>query len=351
MRVDQLIGVHRMRLMGVVEAAPSVRAGCRMAGIHHSTYYRWLKMLEADGVAGLMARSRRSSVSSPARVRLESQVVAMSLANLPWGPDRLFYELRNQGVGVGSPSQVWRILKNHGLNQARYRYRLMAVTRGLSDAEEALASGERLLPRPPRPIGRLQAEQPGDLIQMDCFQIGRLKEARLGVSKRPGMVWQYTAIDVASSFTWAQLHTTAHNPSGVHTTALAHRVAQDLTTWGWEWKAATTDRGNEFINHRFRDTLRDLGVEHRLIAPGRPQSNGKVEQVQNTILQECWKPSFVTYHQPSITGLRQDLTEFLDYYNHHRPHTGRWNKGTPPTGIITPNQGMNLPGFHAGSFL
>jgi hypothetical protein len=67
-----------------------------------------------------------------------------------------------------------------------------------------------------------------------------------------------------------------------------------------------------------------------------------VEQVQNTLLQELWKPAFVSYTQPSITGLRQDLEDFLGYYNNDRPHQGKWNQGKPPADIIIPNSG-NTP--------
>lgn len=108
------------------------------------------------------------------------------------------------------------------------------------------------------------------------------------------------------------------------------RVADDLARWGYEWTRASTDRGNEFVSHRFTRQLEELGVEHRYIKPGRAQSNGKVEQVQNTILQECWKPALIGYVEPSITGLRADLEAFLDYYNTRRPHHGRWNQGDPP---------------------
>ncbi len=334
MRVDQLIGSHRMRLMAVVEAAPSVREGCRRAGIHPSTYYDWLQRLDRDGLDGLTPRSGRTRVKSPERIRLETEVVALSLANPPWGPNRLFHELHQRDVMVGSASQVWRILKHHRLNQRRLRYRMLAVAHGLTEADTALHRPAR---SSRRPVGALQAKQPGDLVQLDCFHIGALKEARLGRVKQPGVVWQYTAIDVASSFVWAELHTTAHNPSAIHTTALALRVAEDLTRWGWPWHRASTDRGNEFVDHRFQHTLTELGVTHRFIPPGRPQSNGKVEQVHNTILQECWKPAFVTYTTPSITGLRNDLDSYLTHYNNHRPHQGKWNNGQPPTTIITPN--------------
>lgn len=341
MRMEQVIGKYRMQLMAAVEQAPSIRAGCRQVGISHSTYYDWLRRLRRDGVDALTPRAGRLRVLSATRIRLESEVVALSLANPPWGSRRLFYELRGRHVGVGSASQVWRILKAHELNTRARRFRLIAAARGLSQADETLG----VLDRPQRSkasLGHLAADQPGDLVQFDCFHIGGLKEARLGAAKKPGVVWQYTAIDVASSFTWAQLHTTAHNPSAVHTSTLAHRVAADLAAWDWHWKACSTDRGNEFVDHRFGDTLAELGVEHRFIPPGRPQSNGKVEQVQNTLLQELWKPAFVAYTQPSITGLRQDLEDFLDYYNHHRPHGGKWNQGTPPAEIIIPNAG-NTP--------
>ena len=44
--------------------------------------------------------------------------------------------------------------------------------------------------------------------------------------------------------------------------------------------------------------LASLGAQHTLISPGRPQSNGFVERVQRTILEECWKPSFARYLVP-----------------------------------------------------
>ncbi len=338
MRMEQTIGKYRMQLMATVDSAVSVRAGCRAAGIHHSTYYDWLSRMRREGVEGLTPRAGRTRLMTPVRIRLEAEVVALALANPPWGPKRLFYELRRREVGVGSATQVWRILRSHQLNTRAHRFRLIAATRGLAAADETLERPRRSQRR----LGHLDAERPGDLVQFDCFHIGSLKEARMGAAKTPGVVWQYTAIDVASSFVWAQLHTTAHNPSATHTTALAHRVAQDMARWDWNWKGCSTDRGNEFVDHRFGDTLAEFGVKHRFIAPGRPQSNGKVEQVQNTLLQELWKPAFVNYTQPSITGLRRDLKDFLDYYNNHRPHGGKWNQGKPPTEIIIPNSG-NTP--------
>src|SRR3972149_2363682 len=186
---------------------PTVLAGTRQRRILSG-------VLRLEGSAAV----RTEQVIAQHRMRL---IAVVAWATPPWGPDRLFLELRRRGVAVGSMSQVWRILRSHELNTRSKRWRLMAAARGMSAATEAL---------PPRYRGRvgvLDATEPGDLVQMDCFHIGALKEARLGAAKTPGVVWQYTAIDVASSFLWVELHTTAHNPSAVYTSPLAHRAASD----------------------------------------------------------------------------------------------------------------------------
>ena len=71
-------------------------------------------------------------------------------------------------------------------------------------------------------------DHPGQLVQLDCFCIGRLSGTK-------GTVWQYTAIDVASAFTWATLQVTRRNPSATWTSQLARQVAADLAARGGGW--------------------------------------------------------------------------------------------------------------------
>lgn len=93
-----------------------------------------------------------------------------------------------------------------------------------------------------------------------------------------------------------------------------------------------TDGGSEFIAGTFRDTIAKLGADHVVVH--RPQTNGCVERVQGTILQECWRPAFARHLIPKYTGLRHDLERYLRYYNTDRAHTGRWNQGRTPESII-----------------
>ena len=324
MSVHDAVVAYRVQLVRLIEASGNRRQACREAGIHPSTFYRWRHRLSGDP-QGMMVSSRRVS---PRRVRLESQVVAVALAHPNLGPLRVADELaRVAGIEL-SASTVWRVLCAHRLNTRQRRWMLLA------GAPPPLPGRSPSLRSP----GRLEADKPGDLIQMDCFHVGTLKETRLGAHKaRRGVVWQYTAIDVASSFLWAELHSSTHNPDPARTTALAYRVAQDLRSWGWEPQAVSTDNGNEFRSSLFTNALEDLAVTHRFIRAGRPQSNGKVERVHRTLLEELYQPAFATYTEPSITGLRRDLDDYLTYYNWQRPHHGRWNQGQTPAAIIKPN--------------
>jgi hypothetical protein len=54
-------------------------------------------------------------------------------------------------------------------------------------------------------------------------------------------VWQYSAIDVASSYLWAEIHATAKNPSAKWTSELARHVAYDLKARGWRLEAVSSD--------------------------------------------------------------------------------------------------------------
>jgi transposase InsO family protein len=170
-------------------------------------------------------------------------------------------------------------------------------------------------------------DHPGELVQMDCFYVGRLRGTK-------GAVWQYTAIDVASAYTWAELWITPRNPSARWTSELARRVARDLRARGWSLEAVMTDNASEFRSEEFSSALERLGARQVFIRAGRPQTNGCVERVQGTILEECWKPAFARYLIPKITGLRLDLERYLEYYNTDRAHNGRWTRGRTPEEVL-----------------
>ena len=232
MTEDDVLFGYRLRLF-TLAAEIGVRPACRAMGVHHSTYYRWKEKLDRWGLEALRIRERRRPrMPNQIGPHLEQRILAFSLAHPGCGPRRISAELAREKWGGLRISEhgVWRVLKRHGLST---RTRRLALIAGYADAYER---------KPPTPPAErhIDATQPGEIVGVDCFYVGRLAGTK-------GTVWQYTAIDIASSYAWAELHTSEHNPIARHTKSLLHRVATELAKAGWKLGAVITDGMSEGV--------------------------------------------------------------------------------------------------------
>jgi transposase InsO family protein len=250
---------------------------------------------------------------------LEQRVIAFALGHPGLGPRRIAAELaRDKWGGIRiSEHGVWRVLVRVGLNTRSKRLALVARHRDPYERKPDSTPPER----------HIDATEPGQKVQLDCFYVGRLSGTK-------GTVWQYTAADVASGFAWAELHATERNPRARWTRELVHRVARELKAAGWRLREVTTDNGSEFRASEFGEAVERLGARRRFIKAGRPNSNGCVERLQLTILEECWRPSFARSLVPKMTALARDLDDYLAYFNLDRAHTGRLTQGRVPADTV-----------------
>lgn len=327
MTKDDRFYLTRVALFGHAQRVGVSRA-CRDFGVHRSSYYRWRRQVLLYGFEILRPRERRlPRMPNQFPAWLEQKIVTFALANPGLGPRRLAAQLAQPnplGELQVSASGLHKVLGRHGLGTRERRLAFIAGYTAPAEREP-----------PPRPVAlHLEADKPGDLVQVDCFHIGTLSGTK-------GKVWQYTAVDVASSFVWAQVHRTPRNPSAALATALVRRVAGELAASGWRLKAVSTDNGSEFRSLYFQDALHRLQVEQRFIRAGRPQTNGVVERAQRTILEECWRPTFARSLVPRYTALRRDLADYLGFYNYERAHTGRRSFGRTPAELVFGARKMN----------
>jgi transposase InsO family protein len=316
---DVLTG-FRLRLFTLADELGNVSAACRAMGVDRSTYYRLKKRVDRWGLEALNVRERRRPrMPNQIGPHLEERIIAFALGHPGYGPRRISAELAREKWGGLRISEhgVWRVLRRVGLNTRAKRLALIARHRDPYERKPELPPPER----------HIDASEPGEKVQLDCFYVGRLSGTK-------GTVWQYTAIDVASAFTWAELHSSERNPRSRHTMALLHRVAEELAQAGWKLREVTTDNGSEFRAKDFGAAVDRLGAHQRFIRAGRPNSNGCVERVQLTILEECWRPAFARSLVPKMTALAHDLDEYLIDYNYDRAHTGRLTHRRVPADIV-----------------
>ena len=315
---DALFG-YRLQLFDLAHRT-TVANACRTFGVHRSTYYRWKRQVDRYGLETLRPRERRRpKMPNQLPTMIEERIVAFSLGHPGLGPKRIAAQLARPAWGGLriSPNGVWKALGRHGLSTRAKRLSLIAGYRAPYEP-----------PSEPEPEPHVESSRPGELIGMDCFYVGRLHGTR-------GAVWQLSAIDTYSSYGWAELVRCAEGqPTQAQTSRLARRVAKELRASGWRLERVLTDNGTEFQRPNFTGAVERLGARHSRIYPGRPQSNGHVERLHRTVLEECWRPAFARYLQLRYRGLERELRSYLDFYNHHRAHTGRITQGAVPADLV-----------------
>ena len=106
--------------------------------------------------------------------------------------------------------------------------------------------------------------------------------------------------------------------------AVFDRAVAWFATFKVAIEAVLTDNGPGYRSNIWRETCDRHNIEHRRIRPHHPQTNGKVERFNRTLLDE-W--AYVQLYRSNGHRLAA-LARWLHTYNHHRCHTAL--EGNPP---------------------
>lgn len=132
-------------------------------------------------------------------------------------------------------------------------------------------------------------------------------------------------IDDATRIVWADLVPNIKSLTVMFTTLELINMFRNYANI--EFEEMLSDNGPEFgggkdygnkDTHPFEVLLSRLGIKHRYTRPYRPQTNGKIERFWKTLKEEMLDDAY--YKDRS--EFMQTLTEYLIYYNEHRPHSG-----------------------------
>ena len=255
---------------------------------------------------------------------IEQAILDHALEHPTHGPTRVAQALVLRGlqVSAGGVRGVW---SRHDLLTKHERLlRLEKVT--AERAIELTAEQARLLERfsPEFRERHIEAPHTGALVAVDTFFVGVLK----GVGK----VYLQTAIDCHSRYAWAKLFTNKMPLTAVQT--LNNEVLPTFDEHDADIDAVLSDNGREFCGrpdqHPYELFLQLEGIEHRTTRVGRPQSNGIVERLDRTLLDEHLRVQGRTVWYETVEEMQQALDGYLVRYNAERPHQGRGMNGRTP---------------------
>jgi transposase InsO family protein len=301
----RLTPVGRLTMVMRVEAGRPVAHVAAEMGISRPTAYKWWRRWQSAGVDGLVDRSSRPCSCPHQTTPAVTAQIAELRRTLKLGPARI-------GHRLGLPaSTVHRVLVRLGISRLSWMDRPTG-----------------------RVIRRYERELPGELIHVDIKKLGRIPDGggwkvlgrQAGIKHnnghgpgRTGYGFIHSAVDDHSRLAYAEIlrDESQHTAAGFWNRAVAW-----FAEHGIEVREVLTDNGSCYRSRLFAQTLG--GITHRRTRPYRPQTNGKVERFNRTMLEE-W-----AYARPYRSEAEREaaFTDFLHLYNHHRGHAAL--NGDPP---------------------
>jgi transposase InsO family protein len=336
---------RKLSLLQLAAELDNVSKACRIMGYHRDTFYEIRRAFQVNGVAGLIEERRGPRGPHPNRVgpEIEARILDYSLGQPTHGAQRVANELRLQNVNV-SPSGVRGAWLRNDLGTRHKRLLRLeqhahADTFILSDAQIALLERHSADFR----CRHVESSRPGELLNQDTFFWGTLK----GVGK----VYVQVVVDVFCSLAFAKVYT-----SKMPVTAcdlVYERVLPFYDALGIPIGAVLTDNGREFCGrsetHPFELLLAMEGIDHRTTRVRSPRTNGFVERMNRTLLDECFRVKGRTTWYIEVQEIQHDLDRFLTYYNTERTHQGYRLKGRTPAQALCEALGLEeLPSFPQG---
>jgi len=302
----------------------TIARAAEAAGVTRQTATKWVRRYRDEGLDGLEDRTSRPHHSPRALEPGVVEAILLARHELGVGPHRL-----SPLLGVPR-STIGDVLERHGLSRLADRDRPTGI-----------------------PI-RYVRERPGELLHMDVKKLGRIPDGGGRVA--------YAAV--------------YPDERGTTCAAFLREAAARFARLGVRIERVMTDNAKNYTASRaFAQALDEIGARHLRTRPFRPQTNGKSERFNRTMLDEwAYARPYTSNNdrhlrtrpfRPQTNGKSERFNRtMLDEWAYARPYTSnndrrlafgpwldRYNQERPHSALggLTPMQALvnNVSGNHS----
>jgi transposase InsO family protein len=330
MTTIEKIARRKLSLLELASELSNVSRACKVMGYSRQQFYEIRRNFQTYGAEGLIDRLPGARGPHPNRVAadIETAILDHALEHPCHGAIRVEQELRLKGLQVssGGVRGVWQ--RHNLLTKHERLLRLEKVTseRQIELKDEQIRLLERFSPEFRE--RHIEAPHTGSLVAVDTFFVGVLK----GVGK----IYLQTAIDCHSRHAWARLYPSKLPVTAVH--LMNNDVLPTFEARSAKIEVVLSDNGREFCGrpdrHPYELFLQLEDITHRTTRVKRPQSNGIVERLHRTLLDEHFRVEGRRTWFETIEEMQKVLDDYLVCYNTKRPHQGRGMNGRTPQTVF-----------------
>lgn len=278
--------VEKREIIHMVEHSNlSIRQTLEELGVPRSSFYRWYRNFQEDGLEGLKNKppqDKRFWNRIPGSVR--EQVVELALEHPDQSSRQLAWQFTDQEGYFISESSVYRILKGYDLLE--------------NPAFEIISVKEKF----EKPTKRVN-----EMWQTDFTQF-----------KIVGWGWYYlsTVLDDYSRYILAwKLSTTMNTQDVQDTLEVALEKAGIESVRVRHRPRLLSDNGPCYLSKDLKSYLEERQMQHIRSAPYHPMTQGKIERYHRSMKNVVMLRN---YYYPWELG--QAIEAFVEYYNHERYH-------------------------------